>query len=151
MFVFASYKLWQFEVWDSMYGQIGNVLAFRIWDAQFEILRFETMKIDRSSQERRAAVVPRINWLSAADQPRVNLLSFSSIRFTYHFVCSCFRRVVQDSCLRCPGDSGGLEGKGNDCLLGEPTRRRPCPAWPRSASPPAVRRPARTRPWYVRV
>ena len=43
-----------------------------------------------------------------------------------------------------------LGGKGNGCLLGEPTCRRP--VLPGHALPrPAVHRPAPTRPWYVRV
>ena len=44
-----------------------------------------------SSQEQRAAVVPRINRLPTADKPRV--LFFH--RFIQGFVCSCVRRVVQ--------------------------------------------------------
>ena len=36
---------WQFEIWQ--YGQINNIFVFRIWDAQFEIFRFEIMKTDR--------------------------------------------------------------------------------------------------------
>ena len=44
-----------------------------------------------------------------------------------------------------------LEGKGDGCLLSERTRWRlflPSSAPPRR---PAVHRPARTRPWYVRL
>ena len=49
-----------------------------------------------SSQERRAVVVSMIT----ARQSVVNRSSGSSIRFTWDFVCSCFRRDVQDGCLR---------------------------------------------------
>ena len=47
MFVFAAQTL---AIWNSRrYGQINNIFAFRIWDARFEVLRFEIMKTDRSS------------------------------------------------------------------------------------------------------
>ena len=44
-----------------------------------------------------------------------------------------------------------LGGKGDGCLLGEPSRRRP--VLPGLAPPrsPAVRHPAPTGPWYVRA
>ena len=46
MFVFAA---WTLAIWNlRQYGQISNIFAFRIWDAQFEILRFEIMKTDRT-------------------------------------------------------------------------------------------------------
>ena len=44
----------------------------------------------------------------------------------------------------------GLEGKRVGCILGEPTRRRPVLPVLAQARRPAVRRPAPTRPWYVR-
>ena len=45
MFVFAAQTL---AIWNlRQCGQIGNIFAFRIWDAQFDILRFEIMKTDR--------------------------------------------------------------------------------------------------------
>ena len=37
------------------------------------------------------------------------------------------------------------------CFLGGPTRRRPVGPGPARPAHPAVRRPAATRPWYVRV
>ena len=55
-----------------------------------------------SRQEQRAAAVPLINGLSTACQPVVNRSLCSSIRFTYDVVCSCLRRDVHKSCLRCP-------------------------------------------------
>ena len=56
-----------------------------------------------SSQERRAAVVLRINRSSAARQ----LLVVFPHRFKWDFLCSCFRGVIQDSCPRCSGNPGG--------------------------------------------
>ena len=91
------------------------------------------------SQERRAAVVPRINRLSTARQPPVNRLSCSSIGLhRISFVRASggsFKTVVYDA----PG------GTRDGFLLGEPTRLRPvlphrCPAAPPCAAPP---RPAR--------
>ena len=74
-------------------------------------------------------------------KPRV----LSPHRFTWDFVCSCFRKIIQDSCLPFS------EGNRNGCLLGEPTCRRP--VQPRTAGlrPFAVRRPVWSSPWYVRV
>ena len=51
-----------------------------------------------SNKERRALAVPVINRGWAAGQPRNLFLR----GFTYEFAWSCFRRVVQDSFLRCP-------------------------------------------------
>ena len=50
------------------------------------------------SQERRAAIVLLINCSSS-------VLSCSSIRFAWGFICPCFRGGVQDVCLRCPEGS----------------------------------------------
>ena len=68
-------------------------------------------------------------------------------RFTWDFVCPCFRRVVQDSCLRCPCGQEGRSSPGRTV----PSASRPAP--PRRAAPsrPAIHRPAPTGPWYVRV
>ena len=49
-------------------------------------------------------------------------------QFTWGFLCPCFRRIVQDSRLRCPGGQTGAVG-----LVGEPTCRRP--VLPVSAQP----------------
>ena len=71
-----------------------------------------------SSQERRTLAVPLIKRLSTADEPVVNRGFCSPVGFKYELDCSCFRGVVQDSCLRylvCTRDR---------CLLGEPYRRR---------------------------
>lgn len=38
---------------------------------------------------------------------RLSPAFFSRNKFTKDFHCSCFRRVVQDSCLRCPGGHEG--------------------------------------------
>ena len=43
--LFLRPRPWQFEI--RQYGQISNIFAFRIRDAQFEILRFEILKTDR--------------------------------------------------------------------------------------------------------
>ena len=44
MFVFAASTL---AIWNlRQYGQISNMFAFRIWEAEFEMLRFEIMKTD---------------------------------------------------------------------------------------------------------
>ena len=46
MFVFSAQTL---AIWNSrQYGHIGNIFAFRIWDAQFWSFRFEIMKTDRT-------------------------------------------------------------------------------------------------------
>ena len=55
-----------------------------------------------------------------------------------------FRTVVFDALE-------ALEGKGDGCLLGEPARRRPVLPGPAPPCRPAVRCPAPTSPWYVRV
>ena len=89
-----------------------------------------------SSQERRALAVPVINRLSTAGQPLISFLH----RFTWDFVCSCFRKVVQDSVF----DS--LEGKTEGCLLARSTRRRPVLPSPAPPRRPAVRRPDPTGP-----
>ena len=56
------------------------------------------------------------------------------------FVCPCFRRVVQDSCLRFPGGQEGWFP-----LASRPVGVPSCPAPPRPATPPcaALPRPAR--------
>ena len=98
-----------------------------------------------SSQEHRALLVPLLNRLSTAGQPRVNRSFRSSVVFKYELDCSCFRKNVQDSVF----DS--LEGKREGYLRAGSTQRRPvlpCPAPPRC---PAVRRPDPTGPWCVRV
>ena len=94
-----------------------------------------------SSQERRAAVFPRINRLSTDRQSRV----CSSVGL--HRIS--FVRASEDTFKTVTPDA--LEGKRAARLLGEPTRRRP--VLPRPALPrrPAVHRSASTRPWYVRV
>ena len=59
----------------------------------------------------------------------------------YELDCSCFRRDVQDICLRYPGVHEGQMF---------PVRTKPSTSLPARpcAAPP---RPAPTRPWYVRV
>ena len=69
----------------------------------------------------------------------------SSVGFKYELDCSCFRRDVQDSCLRYPG---GHEGHMYSGRAEPSTLFRPGPVWPCRR---AVHRPASTRPWYVRV
>ena len=94
-----------------------------------------------SSQERRALAVPLINRLSTAGQPRVNrgstvgqpLISFLH-RFTSDFVCSCFRRDVQDSVF----DSLGRRGRvvpWPDLFDGVVSYPAPPPSPPRRAPP----------------
>ena len=98
-----------------------------------------------SSQERRAAVVPWIDRLSTALQPAVNRPLCSSIWFTWDFGWSGFRGDVQDSCLRCPGSLGGQTRRRSP---GQAVPSASCLAPPRN---PAVRRPAPTCLWYIRV
>ena len=98
-----------------------------------------------SSQERRAAIVPRINRLSAADKTVVNrtFCSLSSLHWI-SFVHACeetFKTIVYDA----------LESKNNGCFLGEPMRRRPVLPGPAQTRRPAVRHLAPTRLWYVWV
>ena len=87
-----------------------------------------------SSLERREAVVPLTNRLSTLRQLHVNRLSCSSFRFAWDLKRACFRRNIQDACLRRPG-----------CQRREFV---PCPN--RSAPPPfrpaPLRRPAPPRP-----
>ena len=62
------------------YGHVSSIFAFRIWDARFEILRFEIMKTDhlvntcvlerkltphppRTSQNRSCLLNPRKSWI----------------------------------------------------------------------------------------
>ena len=45
--VFLRTRPWQFEIRESTY-KWATYFLFRIWDAQFEILRFEIMKTDRT-------------------------------------------------------------------------------------------------------
>ena len=96
-----------------------------------------------SSQERRAAVVPRINRLSTADKPQVNRWFCSSINL-HGLSCVCasgesFRTVVFDAL------GGGQEGRlfpgRTDLPIGVPSY----PAPPRPAAPPCAvpPRPAR--------
>ena len=82
-----------------------------------------------------------------ADKPRIN--RGSTARCVPPSVYIGFRlfvlpRIVQDICLRCPGNLGGQR---SGCLLGRPTHRHPisCPAPLRPAAPPcaAPPRPAR--------
>ena len=73
---------------------------------------------------------------STAGQPLISFLH----RFTKDFVCSCFRRDVQDRCLRF---AGGQEGV---CLLAGSTRRRPFLPSPAPPRCPALRRPDPTGP-----
>ena len=68
-----------------------------------------------------------------------SLISFLH-RFKWDFVCSCFRRQVQDSVL----DS--LEGKREGCVLNRSTRRQPVLPSPTPPRRPAVRRPDTTGP-----
>ena len=42
---------WQFDIWDST-DKWATYFYFRIWYAQFEVLRFEIMKTDRNSNNR---------------------------------------------------------------------------------------------------
>ena len=84
-----------------------------------------------SSQEERALPAPVINRLSTSCQPVV----LFSQRFTWDFPCSCFRRVVQDSCLQCPGWNGGR------LLLARTDLSASHPAGLAPPRRPAVRRP----------
>ena len=77
--------------------------------------------------------IRQINRLPTAGQLRALIPQ----RFTLEFPCLCFRGVVQDICLRCPG---GQEGR----LC--PARTNPSafhPAGPALPGRPAVRRPTR--------
>ena len=77
-----------------------------------------------SSLERRALAVPRINRGQTADEPRVLFPHW----FTQDFLCSCFRRVVQDSCLRCRGWQKDLLSPGRtDPSASRPARSGPAP------------------------
>ena len=104
-----------------------------------------------SNQERRAAVVHRMNREKTADKPRIHRLSTSSTAgfvlpsFYIDFLCSCFQKQALDSFF------DRLENKRDACFLGKPTCRRP--DLPVIAPPnrPAERRPVLTHPWYVRV
>ena len=91
----------------------------------------------------RLFVLPKsiVKRLLTADEPVVNRGFCSSVGFKYELDCSCFRRDVQDSCLRYPGVHEGQMFPGR---TGPSTSlpARPC------AAPP---RPASTRPWYVWV
>ena len=118
-----------------------------------------------SSQGQRAAVVPLINrssndycvprfpdmpcmkrvWESKASVHCLNRLSTAGQplvvfphRFNSGFVCSCFRGVVQDSCIRCPGSPGRQRGwllPGRTApWASSPARSRPAPP-PRRAPP----------------
>ena len=92
-----------------------------------------------SSQERRAAVVPRINQLSTAG-------------FVPQSVYIRFRYVVRASEETFKtGAYDALERTRDGCLLGESIRHRPVLLGPASTRHPAVRCPDPTRPWYVRV
>ena len=82
---------------------------------------------------------PLIYRLSTGRQPDVLFLQ----RFTLDFLCSCFRRVVQDSCFRCFGRQEGQGVSWVNRPVGVPLYQAP----PR----PAVRRSDPTRPWCVRV
>ena len=83
-----------------------------------------------SSQERRAAVVPRIHPFSNAGPTR----AWFPHRFTLDFACSRFWRDVQDMCVRC---HGGYEGRLSPGRTDRSASRpaRPCPAPPRRARP----------------
>ena len=94
-----------------------------------------------SSQERIALAVPLINRLSTADEPVVNRGFCSSVGFNFEYDCSCFRKDVQDRCLRYPGVHKGQMFPWRT-ELSTSLLARQC------AAPP---RPAPTRPWYVRV
>ena len=93
---------------------------------------------------RRPAVKPRINRLSTVGQPAIVFPHSIYIGF----VVWCFRRGVQDSCLRCPGSSGGQGGR---LSPGRTVPSASCPARPCPAPPPRRARTAPTRRWYVRV
>ena len=98
-----------------------------------------------TSQERRVACVPRINLWSTAGQPVIvypafGLNGISIVRASE----GSFRTAVYDAL-------GTLGGKGDGCLLGKPTRRRPVLPGPAPHRRPAVHHPAPTRPWNVRV
>ena len=41
--LFLRPRLWQFEIWE--YGQISNIFAFRIWDAQFDFCDLKLWKL----------------------------------------------------------------------------------------------------------
>ena len=95
-----------------------------------------------SSQERRAAVVPRINRLSTGCQPRalcspIGLHRISLVRPSEE----SFRTGLSDA----------LEGTRGGRHLGDPIRRRPILPGPAPPRRPAVRLPDPTRPWYVKV
>ena len=77
---------------------------------------------------------PVINRLSTARKPDVSFLHL----FANEFLCSFFRRIVQDSCLRCPGrHKGRLSSWRTDPSASHPTLHRftapPCAAPPRPA------------------
>ena len=80
----------------------------------------------------RRADKPKINREWTADGPRVNRGFCSPVGFKYELDCSCFRRDVQDSCLRYPG---GHEGQMSPGRAGPSTSfpARPCAAPPRPA------------------
>ena len=76
-------------------------------------------------RNRRPADKPHTKQLSTAGQPRIVFLH----RFTWDFVCSCFRWVVQDSCPRCPWGPKGSVVSCADRTVGVPScRAPPCPA-----------------------
>ena len=103
------------------YGVPGHALHDKVFQRQMV-----------SSQERRAAVTPRLNRGSTARcVPPSVYLGFRLVVITKNF-----KTIVFDA----------LEGKKAGCLLGGPTRRRPDL---RCRAPPcrtAVRRPAPPRP-----
>ena len=94
-----------------------------------------------SSQERRAAVAPRINRSLC---PSIGFPEISIVRACEEF----FSTVVRDALNVL---EGVLAGKRVGRLLGEPTRRRPVLPDPAPPLRPTVHRPAATRTWYVRV
>ena len=115
-----------------------------------------------SSQERRALLAPLINRSPTGCQPLANRSStsrwFLDPVFTWDFRASCLRRIVQDSCFRCPGEQDGRLSPWR--IVPQlswahlPVAIQPRPAAPRRAPPlsaraarlAAVRRPAPSRP-----
>ena len=90
-----------------------------------------------SSQERRAAVVPRINRLSTACQPVFNRTVCSPIGLH----CISFVRASGETFTTVVFDAlEALEGKMNGCIMGTPSCRRPVlnrPAPPPRRAPPS--------------
>ena len=94
-----------------------------------------------SSEERKAAVVLRINRVSTADKPRINSGSRGFVPPSIYIIFrSFFRRDIQTVVF------DAQEGKRDGCPLVEPTRRRPVLPGPAPPRRLVVCRPAPARP-----